>query len=132
MANISLYIFDFSVPTIANGWTPVMQIMNDSVFGYTSPFWKNDYLLNEHSNLTDEVNAKYAGFLSTPFNTIRMCSQGVDSNCVSYTFDKVWNSSKELFNSGYQPAPTQDQAGIHRVLGPKKGDYLVLLKLIHC
>ena len=111
-------------------WTPIMQIIEDSTFGYTSPLWTNDDLLNENSNLTDNVNAKYASFLSTPFNTIRMCSQSVDSNCVSYTFENmVWNSAKDLFNSGYQQAPNQDQAGILAVFGPNKGDYKVFTKI---
>ena len=128
MSNIFLTIFDV-LALMPDTWTPIMRIIEDSTFGYTSPLWTNDDLLNENSNLTDNVNAKYASFLSAPFNTIRMCSQSVDSNCVSYTFENmVWNSAKDLFNSGYQQAPDQDQAGILAVFGPKKGDYKVFTK----
>ena len=79
-----------------------MQIAEDSQFGYTSAYWTDDNLLNENSAPTDNVNAKYAAFLSSPFNTIRMCSGSVDTNCVSYTFDRTWNNL--LFFGKARPA----------------------------
>ena len=81
-----------------------MQIDENSDLGYNSPYWKNDALLNENSSPTDSVNAKYEAFLSIPFYSIRMCTGDVDTKCVSYTFDRTWDSAKDLFNSGYQPA----------------------------
>ena len=49
-----------------------MQIIEDDTFGYNSAYWTNDALLNENSSPSDYVNAKYAAFLNTPFNTIRI------------------------------------------------------------
>ena len=109
-----------------------MQIKNDSTFGYSSSYWTDDSLLNALSSPTDNVNAKYATFLNKPFNTIRMCSGSVDTNCVQYTFDdKIWSSAKELFNSGFQRATDQDQARILQVFGPTEGDYKVHETLIN-
>ena len=103
-----------------------MQIKEDSTFGYSSSYWTDDSLLNALSSPTDNVNAKYASFLNKPFNTIRMCSGSVDTNCVQYTFnDNIWNSAKELFNSGFQRATDQDQTRILQVYGPTPGDYQV-------
>ena len=33
--------------------------MEDSTFGYSSPYWTNTEILNENSDLFEEVNAKY-------------------------------------------------------------------------
>lgn len=102
-----------------------MTIIEDSTFGYDSAYWTNTALLNDNSSPNDNVNAKYSAFLNIPFHTIRMCSGSVDTNCVSYTFDKIWNSARELFNSGFQRATDQDQAKILDVFGPTSGDYAV-------
>ena len=102
-----------------------MQIAEDSVFGYNSPYWTNDVLLSENSSPLDNVNAKYAAFLNASFNTIRMCSGSVDTNCVSYTFNTTWDSARELFNSPFIRAADQNQDLILKVFGPKKGDYRV-------
>ena len=103
-----------------------MQIIEDSTFGFSSSYWTNDALLNENSAIDEKVNAKYTSFLSKSFNTIRMCSGSVDTNCVQYTFnDNIWNSAKELFNSGFQRATDQDQTRILQVYGPTQGDYQV-------
>ena len=102
-----------------------MKIMEGDTFGYNSAYWTNDALLNEHSSPSDNVNAKYAGFLNTPFNTIRMCSESHDAKCVSYTFGKTWDNAKQLFNSGFQRASDQDQDEILEVYGPTKGYYAV-------
>ena len=107
-----------------------MHIIDDSTFGYNSAYWTNDQLLNENSAITDNVNAKYPSFLSTPFNTIRMCSGGSDSNCASHTFDQVWNNAKELFSAGYIREPSLDQSQILKVFSPKKGTYSVSLILL--
>ena len=106
-------------------WTNIMHIKDDSTFGYNSAYWTNDQLLNEHSAITDDVNAKYPSFLSTPFNTIRMCSGGPDINCVSHIFDQVWNNAKELFSAGYIREPSLDQSLILKVFAPQKGTYSV-------
>ena len=108
-------------------WVPIMQIATDKTFGYYSAYWTNDALLNENSAPSDNVNAKYASFLNVPFDTIRMCSNIENTNCASYTFDKTWESAKQLFSSGFQRAKDQDQAEIIKVFGPKKGDYSVCL-----
>ena len=102
-----------------------MRIKEDSTFGYNSAYWTNDQFLNENSSITDNVNAKYPSFLSTSFKTIRICSEGPDGNCVSYTFDHVWNNAKELFSAGYIREPTLDQSQILKVLAPRKGTYAV-------
>ena len=108
-----------------------MQIIEDSTFGYNSAYWTNDQLLNENSAITENVNAKYSSFLSTSFDTIRMCSEGPDSNCVSHTFDRVWNNAKELFNAGYIREPSLDQSEILKVFAPKKGAYSVSFISFH-
>ena len=102
-----------------------MQIIEDSTFGYNSAYWTNDQLLNENSAITDNVNAKYQGFLSTSFKIIRMCSGDPDSNCTSHTFDQVWNNAKELFGAGYLREPSLDQSEILNVFSPEKGTYSV-------
>ena len=89
-----------------------MQIIEDSTFGFSSSYWTNDALLNENSAIDEKVNAKYASFLSKSFNTIRMCSEVENTNCVSYTFEKTWDNPKQLFSSGFQRATDQDQAKI--------------------
>ena len=106
-------------------WTYIMRIKEDSTFGYNSAYWTNDQFLNENSSITDNVNAKYPSFLSTSFKTIRICSEGPDGNCVSYTFDHVWNNAKELFSAGYIRAPTIDQSKMLEVFAPVKGSYAV-------
>ena len=102
-----------------------MQIIEDSTFGYNSAYWTNDQLLNENSAITDNVNAKYQGFLSTSFKIIRMCSGDPDSNCITHTFDQVWNNAKELFGAGYLREPSLDQSEILNVFSPEKGTYSV-------
>jgi len=104
-------------------WVPIMQIIEDSTFGFSSSYWTNDALLNENSAVDEKVNAKYASFLSKSFNTIRMCSESHDAKCVSYTFGKTWDNAKQLFNSGFQRASDQDQDEILEVYGPTKGYY---------
>ena len=105
-----------------------MQIIEDGTFGYNSAYWTNDALLNEKSLPSDNVNAKYAAFLNTPFHTIRMCSGSEHTNCVSYSFANIWNNAKQLFSSGFQRATDQDQDKILGVFGPTKGDYAVRLQ----
>ena len=107
-----------------------MRIKEDSTFGYNSAYWTNDQFLNENSAITDNVNAKYSSFLSTSFKTIRICSGGSDSNCVSYTFDRVWNNAKDLFSAGYIREPSLDQSLILKVFAPQKGTYSVSLILV--
>lgn len=102
-----------------------MKIIEDSTFGYSSAYWTNDQLLNENSAITDNVNVKFPSFLSTSFDTIRMCSESPDSNCVSHKFDQVWNNAKDLFNAGYIREPSLDQSEILKVFAPKKGTYSV-------
>ena len=102
-----------------------MRIKEDSTFGYNSAYWTNDQFLNENSSITDNVNAKYPSFLSTSFKTIRICSESPDDNCVSYTFDQVWNNAKELFSAGYIRASTLDQSKMLEVFAPVKGSYAV-------
>ena len=100
-----------------------MQIIEDSTFGFSSAYWTNDVLLNENSAINEEVNAKYASFLSKSFDTIRMCSE--NATCVSYAFGKTWDNAKQLFNSGFQRATDQNQTKILEVYGPTKGYYSV-------
>ena len=102
-----------------------MQIIEDLTFGFSSPYWTNNQLMNENSAITDQVNAKYSAFLNVPFQEIRICVGDVDSNCVSHTFDNVWSSAKELFNAGYVRDTLVDHNGILRVFGPKSGSYRV-------
>ena len=111
-------------------WVPIMQIIEDETFGYSSAYWTNDALLNENSFLSDNVNAKYSGFLSQPFSMIRMCSGNPpsdlwSSNCVSHTFDKEWSNAKELFSAGHIRDPSVNQPGMLNVLGPDEGTYSV-------
>ena len=115
----------FDYPFLGGRWTNIMHIIDDSTFGYNSAYWTNDQLLNENSAITDNVNAKYPSFLSTPFNTIRMCSGGPDTNCASHFFDQVWNNAKQLFSAGYIREPSLDQAAILKVFAPQKGTYSV-------
>ena len=102
-----------------------MQIKNDSNFGFNSPYWTNDQLLNENSSPFDEANAKYSGFVDTAFNEIRMCVGLPDKNCVSHKFGHTWNNAKELFGAGFIRDPTVNQKQILKIFGPAKGNYAV-------
>ena len=108
-----------------------MQIIEDSTFGFSSPYWTNDELLNEDTAITDEVNAKYAAFLNVPFQAIRMCVGNYQSNCVTYTFDDTWSSAKDLFNAGYIRDSSLNQARILEVYGPEAGSYQVSYQELH-
>ena len=104
-----------------------MKIAEDSTFGYTSPYWTDEKLLNENSLPNANVNAKYAAFLNTPFNQIQMCSR---NNCVAYSFKKPWDSARQLFSSGFQRAADLDQEDLLAVFDPYVGDYRVEMKII--
>ena len=111
-----------------------MQIIEDETFGYGSAYWTNDELLNENSSLSENVNAKYSGFLSQPFSMIRMCSGSPpldlwSSNCVSHMFNQEWSNAKELFSAGHIRDPSINQPGILNVLGPSEGTYSVSRKI---
>ena len=47
-----------------------MKIAEDSTFGYNSPYWTNEKLLNEKSLPNANVNAKYDAFLNTPNSNV--------------------------------------------------------------
>ena len=106
-------------------WVPILQIIEDETFGYSSTYWTNDDLLNENSALSENVNAKYAGFLNQPFSMIRMCSGGPDTNCVIHTFDVEWSNAKELFSAGHIRDTSLNQPGILKVFGPEEDSYSV-------
>ena len=106
-------------------FVPIMKIIKDHTFGYSSGYWTNDNLLNEDSALAEKVNAKYSSFLNQPFTTIRMCSEGPNTNCIIHTFDHEWGNAKELFSAGYIREPTLDQSKLLKVLAPTKGTYAV-------
>jgi len=112
--------FDENAECKDDNWIPIMKIAEDSTFGYTSPYWTNEKLLNENSLPNANINAKYAAFLNTPFNQIRMCSR---NNCVAYFFKKPWDSARQLFSSGFQRAADLDQADLLAVFDPCLGDY---------
>ena len=107
------------------GWVPIMKIVEDSTFGFSSPYWTNNKLLNHGSSLYSEGNAKYAAFLSTPFKTIRMCTDSRGHNCISHSFSKIWKSAKDLFSAGYIHTPTLPQDKLLAMFGAKKGSYRV-------
>ena len=113
---------------LSSVFVPIMKIMKDHTFGYSSGYWTNDNLLNEKSELSEKVNAKYSSFLSQPFTMIRMCTKGPNTDCIVHTFDHEWENAKQLFNAGYIRAPSMDQAGMLRIFGPEKGAYAVSVK----
>ena len=102
-----------------------MKIIKDHTFGYSSGYWTNDDLLNEDSALAEKVNAKYSSFLNQPFTTIRMCSEGPNTNCIIHTFDHEWGNAKELFSAGQIRDASINQPGILKMFGPEKGTYAV-------
>ena len=102
-----------------------MKIVEDSTFGFSSPYWTNNKLLNKDSHFSSNANAKYAAFLSTPFKTIRMCVDSRGRNCISHTFPEVWKSAKDLFSAGYIHTPELPQNKLLEIFGPKKGSYRV-------
>ena len=107
------------------GWVPIMKIVEDSTFGFSSPYWTNNKLLNDDSSFSSNANAKYAAFLSTPFQTIRMCVDSKGHDCVSYRFPEVWKSAKDLFSAGYIRTPNLSQEKLLEIFGPKNGSYRV-------
>ena len=103
-----------------------MNIIEEgTTFGFNSEYWTNDMLLNEHTSPDEMKDAKYQAFLNTPFQSIRMCVDSPDSNCISHNFDNVWTSARDLFSAGYEPQPTLDQNRILEVYGPVEGSYAV-------
>ena len=102
-----------------------MQIAEDETFGYSSGYWTNDELLNEDSAPSDNVNAKYSGFLTQPFSMIFLCTGGPDTDCVSHTFRQEWNNAKDLFSAGHVRDISINQPGILKVFGPEEGTYSV-------
>ncbi|CAJ1343371.1 unnamed protein product [Effrenium voratum] len=104
-------------------WEPVLKIAQTTTLGFSSAYWSNDDLLNAASPLTEEVDAKYGGYLTMSFKQIKMCVGQPDTNCVTHTFEKEYQSAKELFTSGYIRDSTVDRDGILKIFGPTAGSY---------
>ena len=102
-----------------------MKIGEDSTFGFSSPYWTNDKLLNQDPSFSSKDNAKYAAFLSTPFKTIRMCTDSSGHNCISHSFPEAWKSAKDLFSAGYIHTPKLPQNKLLEIFGAKKGSLRV-------
>lgn len=112
-----------AVPS-TGAWNLIMKIGPDSTFGFTSKYWTDDKLLNPTSPYDKAGNAKYDAFLSKPFNTIRMCVNAPDTNCVEHKFvSKQWKNAKALFSAGYIRDPTLKRDEMLRAFGPKTGSY---------
>ena len=109
-------------------WVPIMQIIEDAEFGFSSPYWTNDNLLNDNSSPEDHVNAKYSSFLNEPFYKIRMCVGKMADNCIYHRFSRFWKNAKELFSSGMiQRTQTKDltKDKMVQVYRPENGSYRV-------
>ena len=114
---------------LSSVFVPIMKIMKDHTFGYSSGYWTNDNLLNENSELSEKVNAKYSSFLNQPFTAIRMCSGGPNDDCIIHTFDHEWENAKALFSAGHIRDLSIDQPGMLRIFGPEKDTYAVCVLL---
>merc|ERR1719471_2533188 len=113
--------FEAVFPTAISdgGWTLVASIIGaETTWGFSSPLWTNDELLNEEAQLQDGlVNAKYETFISQPFNGIKMCVGSPKDNCVEHQFTRNYASAQWLFNAGYIRDSTLDQEGIIAAFG---------------
>ena len=58
---------------------------------------------------------------------IRMCSR---NDCVAYSFKKPWDSTRQLFSSGFQRTADLDQAELLAVFDPYLGDYRVKIETL--
>merc|ERR1712048_472283 len=109
-----------SVEKLNVNWVPIMKIISTgTTFGYSSKYWTDSRTLNPTSPLSQQKDAKYPAFMTTPFSMIRMCIGGPTINCVHHTFDKVFKSARDLFSAGYIRDSQVDQTGIERAFGVK-------------
>ena len=101
-------------------WVPVMKIVTSgSRFGYKSAYWTNTKTLNPKSFWGKLEDAKYPGYMTQPFKTIRMCIGQPDANCVYHTFKKTYSSARALFSAGYVRDPNLDQEGFRSAFAVK-------------
>jgi hypothetical protein len=102
-------------------WVNVLKIVKSgTAFGYDSAYWTSSKTLNTKSPIGDtSKDAKYSTFMTTRFNTIRVCVDNPETNCIVHSFKKTYNSAKELFNSGYIRDATLDQDIMETVFNSK-------------
>ena len=101
------------------GWELVMSAAtNSSTFGFTSGLWEDSTLLN--SRVPDPaaaVDAKYAGFVSSPLVGIRACAAttavgGVGAApCLGYSLPATYPSARSMFASTRNSSTANIQLG---------------------
>jgi len=67
-------------------WVVVLKTDGDATFGYSSSYWSDDALLNEHSEPLAPGNAKYAEYNTLAFDAIRACVGTADRCAPPHTF----------------------------------------------
>ena len=105
-------------------WKLAMKVGSKTdKLGFSSPLWTNTDVLNEASPMQEEVDAKYAEYLSVPFKEIRMCVGSPTSNCVTHQFSKTYDNAKALFSAGYIRDTSVKRDEILKAFGPTPGSY---------
>ena len=67
-------------------WVVVLKTDGDATFAYSSSYWSDDALLNEHSDPLAPGNAKYAEYNTLAFDAIRACVGAADRCAPPHTF----------------------------------------------
>ena len=97
---------------VAEEWSVVLKTNGDDVFQYSSPFWSDNNLLNEHTDPILPGNAKYPEYLATRIDAVQMCI-GTPDNCLPpHAFLDPISSARELFTGPFRREGVQD----HEVL----------------
>ena len=89
-------------------WHTVLKTSGDETFAYSSPYWSNDELLNEHSDPTAPGNAKYPGYSSIRIDAVQFCIGTADNCLPPHAFLDPVSSAKELFTGPYRREGVQD------------------------
>ena len=92
-------------------WVVVLKTDGDVTFGYDSPLWESDDLLNADSPVELPGNAKYGAYVSEPFDAIKACIDTIE-NCESAStveFDGPIASARDLFSSLYRRVDDSSQ-----------------------
>lgn len=88
------------------GWTLVMRVKNDGIFGYKSAFWTDGNLLNEDGGAsvdpTLNSNAKFKAYMNLPAATLRGCKgNAAAGGCFSQSMGGSKTASV-LFNENFK------------------------------
>lgn len=89
--------------------TLIMKAVTD-LFIYSSPYWENTDTLNPASPVETVEDAKYETFMSSRFNSIRLCPGGPTTQCINHRLQQTYESAHELFTAGFIRDESIDQA----------------------